>query len=122
MFLALAIAAAEPEIDLFGPRDFEVIKLSVGAKLKDDASARWKLEQPKDTTTYCGWVNSKNAFGAYAGWEAFVVTYIKFGNEPARVFLGPFFQSDNSGAADSLFATCEATGFNLYSPPAIPDS
>lgn len=42
--------------------------------LADGESARWRwpLHQP-GYGLYCGWVNAKNRFGAYAGWQQYMV-------------------------------------------------
>lgn len=124
MLLALALAAAEPVILPFDKSDFDSLKQTVGVHLKDDRSARWKLTQPNARNYYCGWVNSKNSFGAYTGWQAFSVWYIKLdGDDRGARFLGsPVFFDPNDQSTFHFFSDCEKGGFNLYMPPAIPDN
>lgn len=123
MLFALALAAAEPPIVPFDKADFNNLKLFVGVHLKDDSSARWKLAQPLTSAVYCGWVNSKNSFGAFSGWQSFAVAYLKFDDDKARFVYGPFFLGDGSDAAANMYlAQCEAAGFNIHAPPTIPDN
>ena len=123
MLLALALAVGEPAIIPFDTVDFNKLKQTVGVYLKDDQSARWKLQQPTTLTVYCGWVNAKNSFGAYNGWEPFAIGYIKFSDDHARFISVPLFRRDPEDAlAIFYFSECEKSGFSLDAPPAIPDS
>src|SRR5436305_1651171 len=50
------------------------IMAQVGDKLKDGASARYRwLPEKKGGVSYCGFVNAKNSYGAYAGWAPFYI-------------------------------------------------
>ena len=53
-------------------------KDSVRSKLKDGDSAKFKdvfFSQGKDgVPVSCGWVNSKNGFGAYGGYQRYIAT------------------------------------------------
>lgn len=40
--------------------------------LRDGPSARWRWEKLKGGKVVCGYVNAKNALGAYSGWSPFV--------------------------------------------------
>lgn len=48
-----------------------VAKAAIGRQLKDPASARYEDIRIKPNAV-CGWVNSKNAMGGYAGRKLFV--------------------------------------------------
>ena len=42
--------------------------------LKDANSAQFKDVSYTETGTICGYINSRNSFGAYTGWEIFLIT------------------------------------------------
>ena len=57
-------------------------KKEVGNELRDSATAKWKDFTPyigKDGRKYgvCGYLNAKNAFGAYIGWTPFIYSWSK---------------------------------------------
>lgn len=74
---ALALVAlAEP----IPPRDLTeaertAISASVGRQLADPYSAQYEWQPLRDGIAYCGFVNAKNRFGAYAGYRPFFVLY-----------------------------------------------
>lgn len=56
--------------------DREVIMRAVGDHLRDSVSARYRWPQAStdpDEVGYCGFVNAKNAFGAYVGFVPFFI-------------------------------------------------
>lgn len=78
--LLLVFAAASSFADAprrpMPPPDRAVIQSAVGERLRDAESARyrWPLASPDpDEVGYCGFVNAKNAFGAYVGFRPFFV-------------------------------------------------
>lgn len=51
--------------------DRRAIVAAVGDRLRDGESARWRWPEYRNEVVYCGFVNARNAFGAYAGFEQF---------------------------------------------------
>ena len=47
---------------------------AVKAKLKDPDSAKFKDVKATGPDSYCGWVNAKNSFGGYTGFQLFYDT------------------------------------------------
>ena len=39
--------------------------------LRDGPTTRWRVENVRGNFLVCGYLNSKNAFGAYVGWKPF---------------------------------------------------
>lgn len=72
MTLLLALLLATPQ---FTEGDKTAIKDVVGRHLNDPFSAQYEWPEVRNSTVYCGFVNAKNAFGAYAGYQPFLVTY-----------------------------------------------
>lgn len=68
--LILLAAATLP-----GPPVQTAIKEAVGRELNGPFSAQYDWQPIKNDTVYCGWVNAKNPFGAYAGYKPFMVLY-----------------------------------------------
>lgn len=68
--LILLVSAALPSAPVQ-----TAIKEAVGRELSDPYSAQYDWQPIKDETLYCGWVNAKNQFGAYAGYRPFMVLY-----------------------------------------------
>jgi hypothetical protein len=63
LLLAFAAAAVSPQQRI-------VIK-TVKAQLKDPASARFKGVKQTSPGHWCGWVNAKNSYGGYTGFQVF---------------------------------------------------
>lgn len=60
--------------------EVEALRSAMDGSLKDSASARFKdVKLGKDGITVCGMVNSKNSYGAYAGFEPFAATKLSSG-------------------------------------------
>lgn len=51
------------------------IKNAVGKELFDPFSARYDWQPVKNEALYCGWVNARNKFGAYTGYQPFMAIY-----------------------------------------------
>ena len=77
-FMIAAVLAATTGIATASPKPADKKQAAaldlVRGELKDGESARFKGVKPlsKDGN-YCGFVNSKNSFGAYAGFSVFYV-------------------------------------------------
>lgn len=54
------------------PAEIELIRSAMAEKLKDAESARFLDVKLLEQFTVCGKVNSKNSYGAYAGYTAFM--------------------------------------------------
>lgn len=52
------------------PAERAKVIAAADVQLKDGASARWRFE-PVRADLVCGYVNAKNSFGAYVGWQPF---------------------------------------------------
>lgn len=74
MSLFLALLLAVPLVP-FTEGDKATIKDAVGRHLKDPFSAQYEWPEVRSGTVYCGFVNAKNAFGAYSGYQPFLVLY-----------------------------------------------
>ena len=110
--VAVAIASCSGEVD--------DAKAVVREQLVDGQSARFEnvvvqktmmdgdTIVPADKDAVCGWVNSKNRMGAYAGAERFVVkdgvpTFGDASNEEwSNAFMMCIIHSDNQAASDRL--------------------
>lgn len=79
MLMLIALLAAVPS-----PAMQTAIKEKVGKELSDPFSAQYDWQPVKNEMLYCGWVNAKNGFGAYAGYEPFMVLY-SIGNKSGKV-------------------------------------
>lgn len=62
------------------------IKTAIGKKLADPYSAQYDWQPIKNETVYCGWVNAKNQFGAYTGYQPFMVLYSITGSGKPLIF------------------------------------
>lgn len=99
VILSSATATASDDASKYA----EFAKAKVRERLKDEESARFKdvVVYPKDATTayVCGSVNAKNSFGAYTGYERFVV-----GAMPDVNFATVSLAEEARGGAESVFA------------------
>jgi hypothetical protein len=50
----------------------EIVSL-VKEQLKDPESARFRDIKKMENGNFCGWVNAKNSYGGYTGYQAFFV-------------------------------------------------
>lgn len=73
LFVLAAASTSPPPI--FTAEQQSAIKEAVGRKLNDPFSAQYEWQPVQDDASYCGWVNAKNAFGAYVGYKPFFVLY-----------------------------------------------
>lgn len=86
----------------------------VGLELRDAETARFEWpeinlpESGTDFIEYCGWVNGRNAYGAYAGFVSFAVWMVVKDGEIDSVMItsGP-----GSGGVPSLDQLCVDQGF-----------
>ena len=110
---ALAVPAQSFARDLT-EAERDRIAQPVGLELRDAETAlfEWpEVELPEigaDFVEYCGWVNGKNAYGAYAGFVSFSVWLVMQDGEITSIQIpsGP-----GSGGVPSLDAMCVEQGF-----------
>jgi len=85
--------------------DEDAVKQLVGLHLRDETSARFRnfaaAEFPDGTYTVCGFVNSKNQFGAYAGYTLFYSNY-----RPDTKSFTYFMMANN----ENIAALCKLNG------------
>lgn len=94
------------------------IAAAVRAELKDPDSAEFRWPIPKDKNIYCGWVNAKNSFGGYIGFQPFaVIGGVGVKTDAPRDF---FVYGVRIGSPDEpgVQAVCAQHGFNMDGPPA----
>lgn len=92
----------------------ERIAHMVGIELRDAETARYEwpaIDLPTSGTEfveYCGWVNGRNAYGAYAGFVSFAVWMVVKDGEIDTIMItsGP-----GSGGVPSLDQICVDQGF-----------
>lgn len=73
LLIALWVASVSPAIPDRPATESEQrrAKTAFDAIAYDGPSARWRFEFVKRNDLVCGYVNSKNQLGAYAGWTPF---------------------------------------------------
>lgn len=88
-------------------------------KLKDGTSAQYRwLPMVKDSVVYCGFVNAKNSYGAYIGFEPFMVIGAegksgKFSAFDAVLGASPLGDKVQQHAARE----CQSAGYNIATIP-----
>ncbi len=92
----------------------EYVEKSVKAVLKDPESANFKHTKlvPSNNAVdlYCGMVNSKNSFGGYTGFSAFIVGIsTNKDNKRVAVYLGP--QEETDTAQQAVMKMCAKYGY-----------
>lgn len=120
VFLLVAPNSATAQ-DQF-PRELEtdakvIIRDGVARSLRDPASARFRWNPMSDATIYCGFVNARNAYGGYGGFQLFMVMLEADGS---------FFKVDISSPSDGLMAPviermCQDRGYNTNPLDAVDD-
>jgi hypothetical protein len=110
LFMLLASAEVQPRIL---PLPLQAaVKRAADAELKDAPCARWKWpEQKANRDIYCGWVNSRNSFAAYSGWQPYSVA---FDNGRAIVFR---IIAGNGVLQQAMRETCSKEENDLDSVP-----
>lgn len=83
MLLAIVLAATSAPLTA---SDQTAIKKSLSGVLLDAESARWRWPKPVSDIQYCGWVNAKNALGAYTGFRQFYIMGVKDNRGKYEVF------------------------------------
>lgn len=94
-----------------------IVKKTVGAKLLDDESARYKLgdflaTDEKQQGFYCGFVNAKNRFNAYTGYQPFMIFFLINPKTSEYTAVVLTIASDEAGR-NGLFETCKDKGYKL---------
>ena len=86
--------------------------------LKDPDSAKFRWPKPQDWGLYCGWVNAKNSYGGYTGFEPFmIIGGVGSGPKSKGEFL---IIKTTIGSGDEeavVLSMCTKQGFDMTSPP-----
>ena len=85
--------------------EIEVLRESLQERLKDADSAKFKdvyFGKGENSNTVCGLVNSKNSYGAYAGYSAFVGMIFPGTEESAGKPIGMVIGVDTSDSPVAL--------------------
>lgn len=109
--LAVPAHAAAP----ITPAEKAAITKAFGGVLRDGVSARWRWLPPAEgnVITYCGFVNSKNAYGAYVGFQPFMVSLVR---RNAMVF-SPMTGSEDSDDGAIARRMCADKGYDISEVP-----
>lgn len=62
--------------------------------LLDAASARFRWPKLASEASYCGWVNAKNAVGAFTGWQQYYLIYSMSKDNKLVVIGTPILSND----------------------------
>ena len=73
LLLGLAAALASPSPREVPAQMKVAIQEALDRRLRDGVSARYLWPKDRGQGAYCGWVNAKNALGAYIGWQPYLV-------------------------------------------------
>lgn len=108
-------AAARPSKPLTAANKEQIAK-AVKDQLKDPDSARFRWPAVQEWGLYCGWVNAKNSYGGYAGFEPFmVIGGVGSGPKADGSFL---VSAVEIGGGDGIVEKmCSEHGFDMTSPP-----
>lgn len=92
----------------------KIVSEVVARDFKDPASAmfRWLpiADLPPGGANYCGTVNAKNSFGAYEGYEPFMVFLMVKNNKLASAMLLTIGSPADPAAEQVTTATCQKFG------------
>lgn len=72
LLLVAAGAQAQNAVRDATPKELTAIKADLETKLKDAASAKFQNVKVQQEGNFCGLLNSKNSYGAYAGYTPFM--------------------------------------------------
>jgi len=110
---ASAAASPEPKPRPASAKEIALIRSSLDDRLKDAESARFKdvliylRPGPDAIHSICGQVNSKNSYGAYAGYSPFFGVLVDKKPEPVVMIMGmdevaqAMCEKERTGTADS---------------------
>ncbi|PSJ36803.1 hypothetical protein C7I55_24120 [Sphingomonas deserti] len=107
-------ATAETTLGFLTSAHKEEIVKQVGTQLVDPTSAQFRWPPPREFGLYCAWVNDKNVYGKYKGFEPFFVI-------GGIVDVDGFIAGDvtlGSGDKRSIVENmCSNAGFDMSGPP-----
>ena len=90
------------------------IAAEVSDKLKDGESARFRWPDiGRDPTVYCGWVNAKNSYGGYTGFELF---FALLALDVSGKITGVTVNFESNASAN-VRESCSHFGFQPERPP-----
>lgn len=122
-FSAHAEEPAQPAVwRPISPQAKAVISSAVGDKMLDGVTAQYRW--PKENINgvgYCGWVNSKNSYGAYTGFRPFYVlgahSFSKKGLGDYTVFSVSIFDPTDDVESAPINNGCAKAGFDISQGP-----
>ena len=121
LLVALALAAGAIG-DRPNAAERKVIVGEVGDQLADGVTAQWRWPafSPGGKawigSTYCGWVNAKNKFGAYVGFRPYMIVAERIHPPKFTASFGGIVGSSEIMDAHITKACAEA-GYDLLAPP-----
>ena len=119
LFALATIAAPASAAIPTGPLPDEAraaVMQSINDKLRDSETARWRWPDVPETSglTYCGWLNAKNAYGAYTGYRPYAVILDK----GAKGWFSRLVSLAEREAVEVIVRSqCAAKGYDMSGPP-----
>lgn len=114
--LSSTAAVALPSKPLTAANKVQITK-AVKQLLKDPDSARFRWPGVQEWGLYCGWVNAKNSYGGYAGFEPFMVMG-GVGSGPKADGTFTVYKAEIGGGDGIVEKMCSQHGFDMSGPPA----
>lgn len=99
-----ALADPSPAQRAITAEDKIAVADAVRAKLKDPDSARFRWLPSASGLTYCGFVNSKNSFGGYTGFQPFTTVLAEIDGKPSVTVIG---------IGDPAYTVCSNLGVDM---------
>lgn len=95
-----------------------IIKKQFENILNDERTARFKWTKVINQNSYCAYVNAKNSFGAYTGWERyFISTTVDFDTGVLKSAGVPVITSNDRDAS----LACSIYGYTGYKISDLPE-
>lgn len=124
MCMAAALVGSAPALALPGKpltaAHKKQIASAVKQQLKDPESAQFRWPAPHKFGLYCGWVNAKNSYGGYTGFQPFMIMGgVGDGPKSDGSFLVMDTTIGSSGDDQTIvLKMCSDHGFDMSGPPA----
>lgn len=118
--LGLLTAQASAAGTTLSEQNKQIIARAVKDQLKDPDSAKFKWPAPLKFGLYCGWVNAKNSYGGYTGFQPYmVIGGVGTGSKSDGKFLIVGDVTIGSGDDDLMivYKMCSEHGFSMEEPP-----
>ncbi|TKI02762.1 hypothetical protein [Martelella alba] len=95
----------------------KAVENTIRNEMKDPDSAKfyhWDFPYPDKSSIYCGLVNGKNSYGAYAGKQLFVTFVVK--NNEGEIVALSFDINESTGEPvnpDAISSLCASGGYDI---------